>query len=427
LPQTTSYRWTVVALLFFATSINYIDRQVIGLLKPVLTQKFNWSNTTFGNINAIFQFFYAAGLLLFGKIIDSIGTKKGYTIAIVTWSIAAISHAFASTTFAFTAVRSLLGLGEAGNFPSAIKSVAEWFPKKARALATGIFNSGSNIGAVIAPILVPWVLANYGWQEAFVVTGALGFVWLIFWLWLYEIPTRKKNISAAEYNYIHSDNEEDTGEENSRPVKWLQLLKIKQTWAFVLGKFLTDPIWWFFLFWLPGYFNDVFQLDLAKPGWPLVIVYTGATIGSIGGGYLSSFFIQKGWKIYRARKTAMFIFAICVVPVFTARYFENMWMVVALITIAGAAHQAWSANIFTIASDMFPKKTVSSVVGIGGMAGSVGAILFQPFVGEVLDYFQQAGNKNIGYNLLFAISACAYLIAWLLMHFIIPQFNKVKL
>lgn len=440
-------RWTIVALLFFATSINYIDRQVIGLLKPTLTKVFGWDNTTFGTINGIFQFFYAFGLLAFGRIIDKVGTKIGYTISIVIWSVFAMAHALARTTFGFTIARSGLGVGESGNFPAAIKSVAEWFPKKERALATGIFNSGANIGAMIAPILVPWILGVYGWQLAFLITGALGFIWLIFWLFIYEIPARKKGLGKAEFDYIHSDAEEGVvaapaaGEVSAaagnsaggdsaaalKQVSWGKLLRVRQTWAFVFGKFLTDPIWWFFLFWLPSYFSDTFKLDLTKPGWPLVIVYSCTTVGSIGGGYLSSFLIHKGWPIYKARKTVMLIFAFCVVPIVTAKYFGNMWIIVALISLAAAAHQAWSANIFTTASDMFPKRAVSSIIGIGGMAGSIGGIVFQPLVGWILDHFARSGDKGLGYNLIFLICGSAYLVAWVVMHLFAPKMERVEL
>lgn len=420
------FRWTIVALLFFATSINYIDRQVIGLLKPRLTEVFGWDNTTFGFINGVFQFFYAFGLLAFGRIIDRVGTKTGYTISIIIWSIFAMAHALARSTFGFTVARSGLGLGESGNFPAAIKSVAEWFPKKERALATGIFNSGANIGAVIAPIMVPLILAAYDWQMAFIITGALGFIWLVFWWFMYEIPSRKKGLSRAEFEYIHSD-AGDEATAAAKPVSWGKLLTVRQTWAFVFGKFLTDPIWWFFLFWLPGYFSDTFNLSLMKPGWPLVIVYSATTVGSIGGGYLSGYLIKKGWPIYKARKTVMLFFAFCVVPIVTARYFHNMWIIVALISLAAAAHQAWSANIFTTASDMFPKRAVSSIIGIGGMAGSVGGILFQPLVGWLLDYFQRLGNKTLGYNLIFLICGSAYLVAWLVMHFFAPKMKPVEI
>jgi len=419
------YRWTIVGLLFAATTINYIDRQVIGLLKPTLTTVFGWDNTTFGTINGIFQFFYAFGLLAFGRIVDRVGTKLGYTISIIIWSVFAMAHALARSTFGFTIARSGLGLGESGNFPSAIKTVAEWFPQKERALATGIFNSGANIGAVVAPIMVPLLLASCGWQMAFIITGSLGFIWLIFWWFIYEVPSRKKGLRKTEFDYIHSD--EEAAAPAGSKVSWGKLLRVRQTWAFVFGKFFTDPIWWFFLFWLPGYFSDTFKLDLSKPGWPLVIVYSCTTVGSIGGGYLSGYLIKKGWPVYKARKTVMFIFALCVVPIITARYFSSLWVIVGLISLAAAAHQAWSANIFTTASDMFPRRAVSSIIGIGGMAGSVGGIIFQPLVGWLLDYFTRQGDKALGYNLIFLICGLAYLVAWLIMHFFAPKMTRVEL
>jgi len=423
-PPIGRYRWTIVALLFAATTINYIDRQVIGLLKPELTRVFGWDNTTFGTINGIFQFFYAFGLLAFGRIVDRVGSKIGYAVSITVWSVFAMAHALARTTFGFTIARSGLGIGESGNFPSAIKAIAEWFPKKERALATGIFNSGANIGAVVAPIMVPLLLSSLGWQMAFIITGALGFIWLIFWWVMYEIPTRKKGLSKAEFDHIHSDEDATT---TGGKVSWGKMLRVRQTWAFVFGKFFTDPIWWFFLFWLPGYFSDTFKLDLSKPGWPLVIVYSCTTIGSIGGGYLSGYLIKRGWPIYKARKSSMLFFAICVVPIITARYFNDLWIIVALISLAAAAHQAWSANIFTTASDMFPRRAVSSITGIGGMAGSVGGIIFQPMVGWLLDYFTRQGNKALGYNLIFLICGLSYLVAWLAMHFFAPKMARVEL
>ena len=417
-------RWIVVALLFFATTINYIDRQVIGLLKPTLEVEFGWSEKDYANIVMAFTAAYALGLLVFGRIIDRIGTKMGFSISIIFWSIAACLHGVVKTTFGFGVARAALGLGESGNFPAAIKTVAEWFPKKERALATGIFNSGANIGAVFAPILVPTILALYGWQEAFIITGAIGFVWLIFWLYYYEIPTRHKKVTEAELAHIHSDNEEDTS--NEKPITWGTLFRVRQTYVFIAGKLLTDPIWWFFLFWLPSYFSTSFNLDLKKPGWPLVIIYMATSIGSIGGGYLSSYFIQKGWPVYKARKTAMFIFALCVLPIMSAKYATNMWVAVALISLAAAAHQAWSANIFTVASDMFPKKAISSVVGIGGMAGSVGGVLFPIFVGYILETYRQLGDSTAGYNIIFFVCGLMYMLAWAIMHFISPKMTPYK-
>ena len=417
-------RWIVVALLFFATTINYIDRQVIGLFKPTLEVEFGWSEKDYANIVMAFTAAYALGLLVFGRIIDRIGTKMGFSISIVFWSIAACLHGVVKTTFGFGIARAALGLGESGNFPAAIKTVAEWFPKKERALATGIFNSGANIGAVFAPILVPTILALYGWQEAFIITGAIGFVWLIFWLYYYEIPTRHKKVTEAELAHIHSDNEEDTS--NEKPITWGTLFRVRQTYVFIAGKLLTDPIWWFFLFWLPSYFSTSFSLDLKKPGWPLVIIYMATSIGSIGGGYLSSYFIQKGWPVYKARKTAMFIFALCVLPIMSAKYATNMWVAVALISLAAAAHQAWSANIFTVASDMFPKKAISSVVGIGGMAGSIGGVLFPIFVGYILETYRLLGDSTAGYNIIFFVCGLMYMLAWAVMHFISPKMTPYK-
>jgi ACS family hexuronate transporter-like MFS transporter len=409
-------RYGILALLFFGTTINYIDRQVIGLLKPTLEKEFNWTETDYSNIVMAFSAAYAIGLLGFGRWIDKIGTKVGYAVSVFFWSLAAVGHAFAKSTFGFGMARLGLGLAEAGNFPAAIKSVAEWFPKKERALATGIFNSGANVGAVVAPIMVPAILGAYGWQEAFVITGAIGFIWLFFWWRFYEIPVKHKKLSKVEFEYIHSDNE--IVSETETPAKWIELFKVKQTWAFIFGKLLTDPVWWFFLFWLPSYFAETFNLDLKKPSLPLVIVYTCTTIGSIGGGFLSSYLIKKGWNIQRARKTTMFIIAICVMPIMLAQLTQNVWVAVGLISLAAAAHQAWSANIFTTVSDYFPKKDISTVVGIGGMAGSVGGILFPLVIGSILDHFELLGNITAGYNIIFIMCGSAYLLAWLVMHFL---------
>jgi MFS transporter, ACS family, hexuronate transporter len=420
------YRWTVVALLFFATTINYLDRQIIGLLKPILEKEFQWTETDYSNIVMCFTASYALALLVFGRIIDIIGVKVGYAASLIWWSIAAILHGLANSTGSFMVMRALLGLGEAGNFPAAIKSVAEWFPKKERALATGIFNSGTNMGALIAPVMVPWILGHYGWKEAFIIVGAVGFIWLIFWQIYYEKPSKQKRLSKAEYELIHSDAEE-AGEDSGQRVSWGQLFRIPQTWAFIFGKMLTDPIWWFFLFWLPSYFSTTFNIDLKKPSLPLVVVYTIATVGSIGGGYLSSWLIRKGWLVFKARKTAMLIFALLVVPIFLARFATDIWQAVALIGLAMAAHQAWSANIFTTASDMFPKRAVSSVVGIGGMAGSVGGILFPIVVGKLLDHYKALDQLTTGYNILFIICSVAYLLAWGIMHLFAPKMARVEL
>ena len=336
-----------------------------------------------------------------------------------------MAHAFVKSTFGFGAVRAVLGLGEAGNFPAAVKATAEWFPKRERALATGIFNSGTSIGAVAAPILVPWLLATYSWQGAFLITGALGFIWLIFWWLMYEIPSRHKKVGAEEYAFIHSDNEAGDGE-NQQPIHWTKLVTLPQTWVFIVGKFLTDPVWWFFLFWLPSYFATTFALDLKKPSLHLAIVYTATTFGSIGGGYLSSYLIKKGWTPLRARKTTLLVMAFAVMPIILAQFATDIWTVVGIIAIATAAHQAWSANIFTIVSDIFPKRAVSSVVGIGGMAGSLGSTFFPLLVGALLDYYKGTGNIGAGYNILFIICGLAYIIAWLIIHFLTSRMKPVE-
>jgi ACS family hexuronate transporter-like MFS transporter len=422
----TNYRWVVVALLFFATTINYIDRQIIGLLKDYLEKDFNWSEKDYSNIVMAFTAAYAAGNVLFGYFIDRIGTKAGYSLSIIFWSVFAAVHALAKSTAGFVVARVGLGLGESGNFPTAIKSVAEWFPKKQRAFATGIFNSGTNIGAVISPFVIMWMYYHYGWQQAFIWTGVLGFVWLIFWLMFYEVPSKHKYINKAEYDYIHSDDVVDPSSTNEK-VSWLKLLGYKQTWAVFTGKFFTDPIWWFYLFWIPSYFNNVYHLDLKK-SWILVSsVYLVAGVGSVLGGYISGHFIGKGWTVVKARKRCMFIYALCVVPVFFIQYVSSQWMAVALISLAAAAHQAWSANIFTTASDMFPKKAVSSVVGIGNMSGAVGGILFPLLIGIILDHFKLIGKITAGYNIIFIICSCAYLFAWLMMHLLAPKMERVDI
>lgn len=420
------YRWTICTLLFFATTINYIDRSVTGLLKDTLTDQFNWSESDYGNLVTAFSAAYAVGLLAFGTLVDKVGSKIGYTISIIIWSIAAMGHALARSTFGFLIARVSLGIGESGNFPAAIKAVTEWFPKKERALATGIFNAGANLGPVIAPALVYWIVRSHGWQSAFIWTGAIGFVWLIFWLYFYDVPAKSKRLTAEEKEHIHSDVDEQ--KETTEKVSWFKLFRVRQTWAFVFGKLLTDPVWWFFLYWLPPFFSTVFKVDLAKSlGLPIIVIYTIVSIGSIGGGWLSSRLIAKGWPVYRARKTAMFIFALLVLPIISASHITDMWVAVLLIGIAAAAHQAWSANIFTTVSDMFPKKAVSSVVGIGGMAGSIGGIFFPIFASRLLDHYKSLGNINTGYYILFSICGFAYLLAWLVMHFFAPRMERVEI
>ena len=418
-----NYRWVVCALLFFATTINYIDRQVIGLLKPTLETEFHWTEVDYGHIVMAFAAMYALGYVIFGSIIDKVGTKIGYSISVFIWSIAAMMHAVVKSTLGFGLARGLLGLSESGNFPAAVKAVAEWFPKKERALATGIFNSGTSIGAVVAPLLVPWILGTYGWQEAFLITGTLGIVWLIFWFLFYEIPSRQNRLKQAEFNYIHSDNEAEVPESTIK-LKWSQLLCLRQTWVFIVAKVLTDPIWWFFLFWLPAYFADTFALDLKKPSLHLAVVYAATTFGSIGGGYLSSHFIKRGWPVLKARKTTLLIAAIAVTPIFLAKYATDIWVAVAIISLATAAHQAWSANVFTIVSDIVPKKAVSSIVGIGGMSGSIASTIFPLLVGSLLAYYKNLGNIKVGYDILFIICGCAYLLAWVIIQMLTKRMKK---
>jgi ACS family hexuronate transporter-like MFS transporter len=418
------YRWVVVSLLFFATTINYLDRQVIGLLKDNLAKDFSWSEKDYSRIVMAFSTAYAIALMLFGRLIDKIGTRLGYAISIIIWSVAAMFHALATGTMGFGIARTALGLGEAGNFPAAIKAVAEWFPKKDRALATGIFNSGTNVAAIIGPPLIALIFSNYGWQEAFVWTGSLGFIWLIFWWWLYEVPSRQKKITKEEFEYIHSDQDEDIKDRSQKP-GWSGLFRLRQTWAFIFGKFLTDPVWWFYLFWIPSYFNSTYHLNLTSSAIHVSTVYIIASFGSILGGYLSGWLIRRGIPIYKARKYSMFIFACCVVPIFFVRYTNGIWPAVWLISLAAAAHQAWSATIYTVAGDMFPKKILSSVIGIGGMAGSAGGILFPFLIGIILDHFKLLGQLGTGYNIIFGICAGAYLLAWIIMQLLFKPANSV--
>ena len=432
------YRWMICALLFFAATVNYIDRQVLGILKPTLQKEFGWTEIDYGWIVFAFQTAYAIGLLFVGRLMDRFGTKKGFAYSITLWSIAAMLHAWAvpigvagaailnwfgyistSTAFAsvvgFMIVRFLLGLGEAGNFPASIKTVAEWFPKKERALATGIFNSGTNVGALATPLVVPWIAYTYGWYEAFIITGIIGFIWLAFWLVIYRKPEDHPKLSAAELAYIQSDPVEPTVR-----IPWKRLFPHRQTWAFAIGKFLTDPIWWVYLFWLPSFLQDRHGLDLKTFGPPIAAIYIIADVGSIGGGYISSKLIKMGWTINRSRKTAMLICALAVIPIVIASTTSSLWLAVVLIGIAAAAHQGWSANIFTLASDMFPKQAVGSVVGIGGMFGAIGGMVISPLVGYIL---QTTGS----YVPIFIIAASAYLVALLIIHLLAPNLEPANI
>lgn len=418
------YRWTICALVFFATTVNYLDRQVISILKPVLDKELGIGEVEYGYIVSAFQFSYAIGMLLMGRFIDWLGTKLGYAFAFIGWSLAAMAHALAKGPVGFGTARAFLGVTEAGNFPAAIKTIAEWFPKKERALATGIFNSGTNVGAILAPILVPLIYINWGWQMAFISIGAIGLIWLIFWFIFYEVPEKQKRLGQPEMEYIQSDKEVESTER----VPWIKLLRYRQTWAFFIGKFLTDPIWWFYLFWIPGWLADVRGLDIKEFGLPLVVIYTATTVGSIFGGWLSSYLINKGWQVYRARAGAMLLFAVLVVPIMFAQAEGiGFWGAIGVISLAAASHQAWSANIFTTVSDMFPKKAVASVTGIGGFAGSIGGILVAILAGYILEITKAAGHVQTGYLTLFLISGSAYIVAWVIFNLVAPKMKKVDI
>jgi ACS family hexuronate transporter-like MFS transporter len=411
------YRWVICALLFFATTINYIDRQVLGILATDQSFKntIGWNEAQYGYVNTAFQGAYALGLLVVGRLMDRFGTRKGFSFAIVFWSVAAMCHALARSAFGFGTARFALGLGEAGNFPASIKTVAEWFPKKERALATGIFNSGSNIGAIVAPLVVPFIAVNYGWQWAFIITGTLGFVWLIFWQLTYRRPEEHPKLGASELAHIQSDPAEPTTK-----IPWARLLPHRQTWAFAIGKFLTDPIWWVYLFWLPKFLNTNYGLNITQIGLPLVVIYVTADVGSIGGGWLSSSLIKRGWTVNKARKLAMLICALAVVPIVFAARASNLWVAVGLVSLAAAAHQGWSANIFTMSSDMFPRRAVGSVVGIGGTAGAVGGMLIATAVGLILQY---TGS----YFAIFIMAGSAYLIALAVIQLLVPRLEPANL
>ena len=431
---TGHFRWYICALLFFAATINYIDRQVIGILKPTLQTEFGWSEIDYADIIFAFQLAYAAGFLVAGRVMDSLGVRLGFALAIVVWSVAAIAHAeaevfgpaaaailalgglsYSASVAGFMAARFALGIGEAGNFPAAIKATAEWFPRRERALATGIFNSGTNVGALATPLVVPWITLNWGWYWAFVATGILGFLWLAAWWPLYRRPEEHPRVTAQELAYIASD-PPDTAVQ----IPWRTLLPHRQTWAFMIGKFLTDPIWWLYLFWIPDFLHRNHGIDLKTIGPPLVAIYLVADVGSIGGGWLSSSLIRRGWSVNAGRKAAMLACAIAVVPMVFASGASNLWVAVALVSLAAAAHQGWSANLFTTASDMFPRKAVGSVVGLGGMAGAVGGMLIAKLTGYLL---QATGS----YLPVFFIAAFAYLIGLAIIHLLVPRLEPAQL
>ena len=451
------YRWTICALVFFATTINYLDRNVLGLLKQTLSDHgvFGADKSTqellYSRVVMSFQMAYALGMMAAGRFIDWVGTRKGYAQALVGWSVAAIGHAFGHNVWTFGFWRALLGVSESGNFPAANKTIAEWFPKKERAYATGLYNSGANVGAIVAPLCVPYIADAWGWEWAFVLTGAIGLIWIAFWYALYASPAdklRTGHLSPAEFDYIHGDRDEQAANAGTR-VSWGRLLGYRQTWAFALGKFLTDPVWWFFLFWLPAYLGGENTRKInayvaahagftgdpsAIPGvisWPVAvaIVYTVATGGSIFGGWLPKRFINGGMDANRARKLAMFLFALLPLTVLLASRLGaiNTWLAVGTIAVACSAHQAWSANIFTTVSDMFPKRAVASVTGIGGMAGSIGGVLIAWVAGLLLSHFSASGRTELGYGILFVVCGSAYVVAWGLMHLLVPRFALVEL
>jgi ACS family hexuronate transporter-like MFS transporter len=408
-------RWLICVLLFFAASVNYMDRQVIGLLKPMLQVQFGWTEVGYSNIILAFQLAYGASLLFIGKLIDRLGTRLGFTLAVLFWSVSAIAHAAAGSVIQFAVARFSLGVGESGSFPASIKAVAEWFPKKERALATGLFNSGSNIGAIVTPLIVPWLTIRFGWRMAFIGTGALGALWIIAWLALYRRPEDSKLLSAEELAYIRNDRESAA----PAPVPWRVMLRSRQAWAVGLGKFFTDPIWWVYLFWMPDFLNRNLKLDLKGMALPLFIVYTGASIGSVGGGWLSSFLLKRGWSVNASRKTAMLACALAVTPIMLAARTSNAWLAVLLVAIAAGAHQGWSANIYTLASDMFPRGAVASVVGFGTLLGSAGGMIMSYGVGGIL---QRTGS----YIPVFVLAGSAYVVALAFVQILAPRLERAE-
>jgi MFS transporter, ACS family, hexuronate transporter len=409
-----NYRWRIVVLLFFATTINYIDRQVLGILAPQLQQLFGWSESDYGFIIMTFQLAYAIGLISMGILLDKIGTRLGYIISITLWSLAGIAHAAAKSIFSFSLARFVLGIGESANFPAAIKTIAEWFPKKERALATGIFNSGPNLGAILTPLLIPLIALKWGWQSAFIITGALGLVWLLFWIPLYRKPELQKRLTENERKYILQDGQE----QEVTKLPWKSIIRYKQTWGICLARFLTDPIWWFFLYWLPKFLNTNYKINLTTIGLPLIVIYLVATGGSIFGGWLSSYLISRGKNTLAARKKTILLMALLVVPIFFASVTSNLWVSVILISMATFAHQGYAANIFSLVSDIFPKNAVGSVVGLSGFAGAIGGVIFSAGVGLILEF---TGS----YYVIFGIASVAYLLCWLSLHLLVPDHQKI--
>jgi ACS family hexuronate transporter-like MFS transporter len=419
-----NYRWLICGLLFFATTINYIDRQILALLKPILDEELHWTNAQYGALNSFFQGAYAVSLLFFGWFVDRFGIKKGYAASIFAWSVAAIGHALVSTVGGFQIARVALGLGEGGNFPAALKAVSHWFPKRERAFATSIFNAGANVGAIVAPAIVPWLAFNWGWRSAFVLAGIAGFVWLFAWFPLYDAPEKIKSLSPGELEHIRSDL--DDKNDQGQKVRWADLLRYPQTYSFMVAKFLTDPVWWFFLIWLPDFFKTTRHLDIKNSWVHLVTIYSIVTVLSIFGGWITGYLNRRGYSVTRARKTGMFVFALCALPILLVTKMGD-WEAVIIIGIAGSAHQAWSANLYTTVSDMFPQRAVASVIGMGGMAGSIGGLIFPFASGLLLDSFKASGNITAGYAVLFGICGSAYLVAFGINHLLAPRYEPVKL
>jgi ACS family hexuronate transporter-like MFS transporter len=408
------YRWVICGLLFAATAINYVDRQIIGVLKPTLAHQFGWSETDYGDIVFWFQFAYAIGYLGFGRLVDKIGARLGYALAVIIWTAAHIAHAFVGSLFGFIAVRIALGLGESGNFPAGLKAVAEWFPKRERAFATGLFNAGANIGAIITPLIVPAVTLAFGWPAAFIITGLLTVVWLIAWLAIYRQPHAHPRVTSAELAIIQSD-----PIDANRSFSWVRLLRLRETWAYALAKFLIDPVWWMFLFWLPDFFAKRYHLDLKSFGPPLVVVYVLSDVGSIAGGWISSSLMSVGFSLNTARKFAMLLAAVMVLPIIGATYIDQLWTAVAILGLAAAGHQAFSCNLLTFPSDVFPRSAVGSVVGIGGTAGAVGGMLMAKYAGWIL---QRVGS----YTPIFIVAGSVYLIALVAVHLLSPRYEPVR-
>ena len=409
------YRWTICALLFAATTLNYVDRQVLGVLGPTLQRELHWNESQYGDIVSWFSLPYAFAFAFVGRWLDRVGVRRGLGTAVVAWSLAAIAHAFARTTAGFSMARAALGLTESANFPGSIKTIAEWFPRKERALATGLFNAGTNMGAIVAPIMVPWIALTWGWRWAFVATGALGFGWAIVWFAVYRDPDVHSHVTVTELEIIGADRTE----RDTASVPWLSLLRRRQTWAFIVGKLMADPVWWFYLYWFPKFLDSRYGVKLSQVMWPLIAVYLVADIGSIGGGWFSSAMIKRGYSVNRARKTAMLTMAVLIVPTALAPRAANMWVAVALVAVAAAAHQGWSANVYTLASDMFPTSAVASVIGIGGFVSGLGAWGFQRLTGRIL----QANGSN--YLPIFMVCGFAYVVAWGLIHLLSPRMERV--